>query len=85
MHNGLFPDMRGLLRMYDAGMGRDPVPREPPDPLAPRKSEHIRPLDLSADEIDALMAFMTSTMPITSPAATVAPGSTNGGASGLGR
>ena len=41
------PDMRGLLRMYDAGMGRDPVPREPPDPLAPRKSEHIRPLDLS--------------------------------------
>ena len=53
MHNGLFPDMRGLLRMYDAGMGRDPVPREPPDPLAPRKSEHIRPLDLSADEIDA--------------------------------
>lgn len=58
MHNGLFPDMRGLLRMYDAGMGRDPVPREPPDPLAPRKSEHIRPLDLSADEIDALMAFM---------------------------
>ena len=44
--------------MYDAGMGRDPVPREPPDPLAPRKSEHIRPLDLSADEIDALMAFM---------------------------
>ena len=30
--------------MYDAGMGRDPVPREPPDLLAPRKSEHIRRL-----------------------------------------
>jgi cytochrome c peroxidase len=58
MHNGLFPDLKGLLRMYDAGMGRDPAPRDPPDPLAPRKSEHIRPLDLSADEIDALLAFM---------------------------
>ncbi|CUJ38249.1 cytochrome-c peroxidase [Achromobacter aegrifaciens] len=58
MHNGLFPDLKGLLRMYNAGMGRDPVPSDPPDPYAPRKSEHIRPLALSADEIDALLAFM---------------------------
>ena len=58
MHNGLFPDLKGLLRMYNAGMGRDPEPSDPPDPYAPRKSEHIRPLALSADEIDALLAFM---------------------------
>jgi cytochrome c peroxidase len=58
MHNGLFPELKGLLRMYDAGMGRDPAPSDPPDPYAPRKSVHIRPLDLSADEIDALLAFL---------------------------
>ncbi|MNX52192.1 Cytochrome c551 peroxidase precursor [compost metagenome] len=58
MHNGLFPDLKGLLRMYNAGMGRDPAPSDPPDPYAPRKSAHIQPLDLSADEIDALLAFM---------------------------
>lgn len=58
MHNGLFPDLKGLLRMYNAGIGRDPEPSDPPDPYAPRKSEHIRPLALSADEIDALLAFM---------------------------
>jgi len=58
MHNGLFTDLKGLLRMYNAGMGRDPAPAEPPDVYAPRKSEHIRPLALSADDIDALLAFL---------------------------
>ena len=58
MHNGLFPDLRGLLRMYNAGMGRDAPPVDPPDPYAPRKSEHIKPLDLSPAEIDALLAFL---------------------------
>lgn len=58
MHNGLFPDLRGLLRMYNAGMGRDAPPADPPDPYAPRKSEHIKPLDLSPAEIDALLAFL---------------------------
>ncbi len=58
MHNGLFTDLKGLLRMYNAGMGRDPAPADAPDTYAPRKSEHIRPLDLSADDIDALLAFL---------------------------
>nr|WP_312475237.1 cytochrome c peroxidase [Achromobacter ruhlandii] len=58
MHNGLFPDLRGLLRMYNAGMGRDAPPADPPDPYAPRKSEHIKPLDLSPAEIDALLEFL---------------------------
>lgn len=58
MHNGLFPDLRGLLRMYNAGMGREAPPADPPDPYAPRKSTHIKPLDLSPAEIDALLAFL---------------------------
>lgn len=58
MHNGLFPDLRGLLRMYNVGMGRETPPADPPDPYAPRKSEHIKPLDLSPAEIDALLAFL---------------------------
>ncbi|WP_241049250.1 cytochrome-c peroxidase [Achromobacter xylosoxidans] len=58
MHNGLFPDLRGLLRMYNAGMGREAPPAAPPDPYAPRKSAHIKPLDLSPAEIDALLAFL---------------------------
>ncbi|PNM89408.1 cytochrome-c peroxidase [Achromobacter xylosoxidans] len=58
MHNGLFPDLRGLLRMYNAGMGREAPPADPPDPHAPRKSAHIKPLDLSPAEIDALLAFL---------------------------
>ncbi|WYX16669.1 cytochrome c peroxidase [Achromobacter xylosoxidans] len=29
MHNGLFPDLRGLLRMYNAGMGREAPPADP--------------------------------------------------------
>ncbi|WP_245636377.1 cytochrome-c peroxidase [Achromobacter kerstersii] len=58
MHNGLFTDLKGLLRMYNAGMGRDAAQAAPPDAYAPRKSEHIRPLALSADDIDALLAFL---------------------------
>jgi cytochrome c peroxidase len=58
MHNGLFADLKGLLRMYNVGISREAAPADPPDPYAPRKSEHIRPLDLSADDIDALLAFM---------------------------
>ncbi|MCV6903315.1 MAG: cytochrome-c peroxidase [Achromobacter xylosoxidans] len=60
MHNGLFPDLRGLLRMYNAGMGREAPPADPPDPHAPRKSAHIKPLDLSPAEIDALLAFLNT-------------------------
>ncbi|WMD21359.1 cytochrome c peroxidase [Achromobacter seleniivolatilans] len=63
MHNGLFPDLKGLLRMYNAGMGREAASAQSTglnaaDPYVPRKSVHIQPLDLSADDIDALLAFM---------------------------
>ena len=55
MHNGLFPSLDGLLRMYDVAMG--PGPKET-GPLVPRKSERIRELHLSDEEIQALLAFL---------------------------
>jgi len=58
MHNGLFGDLKGLLRMYNVGMGRETPPADPPDPYAPVKSPHIRRLDLTPEEIDALLAFL---------------------------
>ena len=55
MHNGLFPSLDGLLRMYDVGMGADP---KETGPLVPRKSERIQPLNLSDQDIQALQAFL---------------------------
>lgn len=55
MHNGLFPSLDGLLRMYDVAMGPDP---KETGPLVPRKSERIRELNLSDEEIQALLAFL---------------------------
>lgn len=56
MHNGLFADFRGILRMYNHGMtsGRDPRPGEPD--LSPL----IRPLGLADSELDAIDAFLGS-------------------------
>lgn len=56
MHNGLFPSLDGLMRLYNAGMGNVSGPAD--DPLLPRKSPLIQPLKLSADEIAALAAFL---------------------------
>jgi len=56
MHNGLFPRLEGLLRAYNGGMG--PTQAPPGSVLTPRKSPLVRPLDLSADEISALLAFL---------------------------
>ncbi len=58
MHNGLLPDLKGLVRLYNGGMGT--VVAVPDDAYAPRKSALIRKLDLDADEIDALTAWLQS-------------------------
>lgn len=55
MHNGLFPSLDGLLRMYDVAMGLDP---KETGPLVPRKSERIQVLSLSDAELQALLAFL---------------------------
>ena len=56
MHNGLFVDFRGILRMYNHGMTR----RREPRAGAPTLSPLIRPLGLADDELDALEAFLGS-------------------------
>ncbi len=55
MHNGLFPSLDGLLRMYDVAMGPDP---KETGLLVPRKSERIQVLNLSDEELQALLAFL---------------------------
>ena len=57
MHNGLFPDMHGLMRLYNIGMGvvaGDPAT----DPYIPPKSPHMKPINLNAEEIDALVEWL---------------------------
>lgn len=59
MHNGLFPHLRGVVTLYNAGGAR---PRRRPDqaddPLFPSTSPLLQPLHLSREEIDALVAFL---------------------------
>lgn len=60
MHNGLFPQMVGLLNMYNAGMSR-PVPhnaRQAADPKFPVTSPLLQPLQLTSAEIIALKSFL---------------------------
>lgn len=57
MHNGLFPDMPGLMRLYNIGMGvvaGDPAK----DPYIPPKSPHMKAINLNAEEIDALVEWL---------------------------
>ncbi|MGP7733109.1 cytochrome-c peroxidase [Oceanimonas smirnovii] len=56
MHNGLFPSLRGILNMYNAGM----IGRTQLHPELPPLSEHIQPLHLSSAELDALEAFLST-------------------------
>ncbi|MDL2200101.1 cytochrome c peroxidase [Halopseudomonas aestusnigri] len=59
MHNGLFPNLSGVLRMYNAGMPRPhPAAHQQNDPLFPQTSELLQPLGLDSDELAALEAFL---------------------------
>ncbi|MFV9473864.1 cytochrome-c peroxidase [Advenella sp. RU8] len=57
MHNGLFPKLDGLIRLYNQGMGNTDR-GDPNDEYAPLKSEHIKVLNLSADEMSALVEWL---------------------------
>ncbi|WP_428828380.1 cytochrome-c peroxidase [Azonexus sp. IMCC34842] len=60
MHNGLFPSLRGILNMYNAGMPR-PKPAnavQAADPRFPVNSELLKPLEMSEAEVQALAAFL---------------------------
>ena len=60
MHNGLFPQLAGVLNMYNAGMSR-PAPRnaeEAQDPKFPVTSPLLQRLQLTPGEITALKSFL---------------------------
>ena len=56
MHNGVFGDMSGLLNFYNAGGVQ--IKKDKNDPMSPVTSNLLKPLLLSAEELDALEAFM---------------------------
>ncbi|MDF3935624.1 cytochrome-c peroxidase [Pseudomonas citronellolis] len=59
MHNGLFPDLRGVLNMYNAGMFHpQPTAQQKDDPLFPKTSPLLEPLRLDAGELQALLDFL---------------------------
>ena len=59
MHNGLFPHLRGVLNLYNAGMPNlKPKLGQEDDPMFPKTSEHLKKLNLSEDELQALEAFL---------------------------
>lgn len=59
MHNGLFPLFEGIVRFYNAGGAH---PRRPAgaenDPMFPVTDPMLKPLDLTEDEIDDLVAYL---------------------------
>ena len=58
MHNGLFSDMTGILNIYNAG--GVPIAKDPNDPMSPETSRILKPLQLSQQEIQAIVAFLHS-------------------------
>ena len=61
MHNGVFPSLEGVLRLYNVGMAR-PKPKEQQkdDPLFPKTSDLLKPLKLTAEDLSDLRAFLTT-------------------------
>lgn len=59
MHNGLFPELDGVLNMYNAGMPTIKATAEQEsDPLFPQKSKLLQPLHLNQQQLAALKAFL---------------------------
>lgn len=60
-HNGIFANIDGVLNMYNAGMPRPPRPKGlEQDSLFPTTSEHLKPLNLTKPERDAIIAFLNA-------------------------
>ncbi|WP_129715621.1 cytochrome-c peroxidase [Pedobacter sp. SYP-B3415] len=60
-HNGLFPNMDGVLNMYNIGMPVQRVrPEQENDPLLPKNDKLLRGLRLSNSEKNAIVAFLSS-------------------------
>jgi len=58
-HNGLFPDMDGVMNMYNVGMPVQRVRAEQTnDPLLPKNDKLLKGLMLSKAEKDAVVSFL---------------------------
>lgn len=61
MHNGIFPSLRGIVNLYNAGMPRPkPKPHQIHDPLFPETSDLLVKLELTKEEKLALVAFLNA-------------------------
>lgn len=61
MHNGLFSDLLGIVNMYNSGMPNPPKTKEQEnDSLFPHTSKHIKPLNLTMDQREDIVAFLNS-------------------------
>jgi cytochrome c peroxidase len=58
MHNGLFPELEELISLYNSGMQIKPRPEWKDDPMFPKTDKIMRPLRLTVEERDALVAFL---------------------------
>ncbi|WP_082942628.1 MULTISPECIES: cytochrome-c peroxidase [unclassified Helicobacter] len=59
MHNGLFPNLKGVINAYNGGMFRPrPTAEQQDDPLFPTTDALLKPLGLSEAEKRALEAFL---------------------------
>ncbi|MBW8682860.1 cytochrome-c peroxidase [Chitinophaga rhizophila] len=58
MHNGLFPELLGVINIYNSGMQLSPKPGQENDALFPKTDILMQPLQLTANEKSALVAFL---------------------------
>lgn len=58
MHNGISPNLVGVIQLFNAGVPVPVADSVKNDKLSPAKSHLIRPLNLNADEVEALEAFL---------------------------
>lgn len=59
MHNGLFVNLNGTVALYNLGMSRpQPTEQQKHDPLFPKTSELLKPLNLDLEQRRALVRFL---------------------------
>lgn len=59
MHNGLFVNLEGTVALYNIGMARpQPTEQQKNDPLFPKTSDRLKPLNLDGDQRRALTEFL---------------------------
>ncbi|SEA64568.1 cytochrome c peroxidase [Arachidicoccus rhizosphaerae] len=65
MHNGLFDNLTGVINIYNSGMHQlDNKVSPAVDSLYPHTDPILRPLQLTADEKEALVAFLEALNPV---------------------